>query len=492
MAWCCQLDVFMLIIATMTLIHAGSLDRSLAVLPAVPRQCNDPHVADAACFLPGQQWVPGADSTAAIRAALATNKSKVIIPRMPTPWIVSTAGSVPGAAGGYCPGSCHALHMQGQQNMTILVEDGAEIQAQRGDWHAPKMANLPLLMIEDCRNITIYGYGAKIVMWKIDYANASLYNHSEFRFGIAVYASANLRILGLNVSSTGGDGLYFEDVENVFVKDVSLFDNFRQGMSVISAENLTVEDSLLANTGGTWPMCGLDLEPDYPYQKFINITFRRVESRGNAGCGFSVAPAALNGRAQQISITFEDCIAEGNGESGYTFQGLNSRNITGFVKIVRGAVRHQASPGIIFFDKHPSVLVTLSQLAITDTTSDGPGEGDEPLYGWWLKAPVVLQSYPNQVHPWHKFAFGGVWFDELSVSYSRTNFSSRAAEWPWLRIYHIDCVEPKRLPSPGEANITGTVKLYTETPATSCPGVSIDAAGPKVNVSVAVACNPIN
>ena len=354
------------------------------------------------------------------------------------------------------------------------------------------MANLPLLMIEDCRNITIYGYGAKIVMWKIDYANASLYNHSEFRFGIAVYASANLRILGLNVSSTGGDGLYFEDVENVFVKDVSLFDNFRQGMSVISAENLTVEDSLLANTGGTWPMCGLDLEPDYPYQKFINITFRRVESRGNAGCGFSVAPAALNGRAQQISITFEDCIAEGNGESGYTFQGLNSRNITGFVKIVRGAVRHQASPGIIFFDKHPSVLVTLSQLAITDTTSDGPGEGDEPLYGWWLKAPVVLQSYPNQVHPWHKFAFGGVWFDELSVSYSRTNFSSRAAEWPWLRIYHIDCVEPKRLPSPGEANITGTVKLYTETPATSCPGVSIDAAGPKVNVSVAVACNPIN
>ena len=260
-------------------------------------------------------------------------------------------------------------------------------------------------------------------------------------------------------------------------------------MSVISAENMTVEDSLLADTGGTWPKCGLDLEPDYPYQKFVNLTFRRVESRGNDGCGFSVAPGALAARPQRISITFEDCIAESNGQTGYEFQGLTSSNLTGFVRIVRGSVRHQASAGIIFYDKHPSVLVTLSQLAITDTTPNGPGEGDEPLLGWWIRAPIILQSYPGQVHPWKKFPFGGLWFDDLSVSYSRTNLSSHAAAWPWLRIYHIDCVEPKRIPSPGEADITGTVKLFTETPGTSCPGMSIEA-GPQVNVSVAVACNP--
>ena len=265
-------------------------------------------------------------------------------------------------------------------------------------------------------------------------ANTTLYNHSEFRFGIAAYSSSHLRVLGLNISSTGGDGLYLEDTDNVHVKDVALVDNFRQGMSVISAENMTVEDSLLADTGGTWPKCGLDLEPDYPYQKFVNLTFRRVESRGNDGCGFSVAPGALAARPQRISITFEDCIAESNGQTGYEFQGLTSPNITGFVRIVRGSVRHQASAGIIFYDKHPSVLVTLSQLAITDTTPHGPGEGDEPLLGWWIRAPIILQSYPGQVHPWKKFPFGGLWFDDLSVSYSRTNLSSHAAAWPWLRI----------------------------------------------------------
>ena len=441
------------------------------------------------------------DSTAAVRAALATNRSLVVIPRMAGPWILSTDGSVPGAAGGYCPGSCHALQMVRQSNITILIESGAELQAQRGDWHAPKMANIPMLLIEDCHNISILGAGAKMTMWKQDYVQdchaskapcTPLYNHSEFRFGIAIFSSSHLRIMGLNVSSTGGDGLYLEDVENVHVKDCSMVDNFRQGISVISAENLTVEDTLLADTSGTWPKCGLDLEPDYSYQKFVNLTFRRVEARGNAGCGFSVAPGALAMRPQAISITFEDCIADSNGNTGYEFQGLNSPNITGFVDIIRGSVRHQATNGLLFFDKHPAVLVTVSQLAITDTTCGGPGEGADPLRGWWLRAPVVLASYPNQVHPWNaSFPFGGIYFSGLEISYSRTNQSSRAGHWPWLVIYHIDVHEPRALPNPGEANITGSVSLFTETPETSCPGISIGGpAGPQTNVSVSVACNP--
>ena len=40
-------------------------------------------------------------------------------------------------------------------------------------------------------------------------ANTTLYNHSEFRFGIAAYSSSHLRVLGLNISSTGGDDTTF-------------------------------------------------------------------------------------------------------------------------------------------------------------------------------------------------------------------------------------------------------------------------------------------
>jgi len=460
-----------------------------SVVDSIRWPCNNPSIANAACM--GGGWKASGDSTAAIRAALATNRSLVVIHRMEGPWIVSTDGSIPGAIRGYCPRSCYALQMYRQRDITILIEPGAEIQAQRGAWHAPQMTNVPLLRIEDCHNITILAEGAKITMWKQDYSNAAVYNHSEFRFGIAVYSSSQVRVLGLNVSSTGGDGIYLEDVHDVYVKDCFLVDNFRQGMSVISAENLTVEDTVLSGTSGTWPKCGLDLEPDYGYQKLFNITFRRVVASGNAGCGFSVAPRALASRPQAISITFEDCTADGNAQAGYTFQGLTSPNITGFVKIIRGSIHNQQRVGIQFFDKNPSVLVTISQLSISSTTTNGPGEGPDPLEGWWPRAPVVFSSYPNQIHPWKKFPFGGVFFDDLSVSYSRINRSSRATQWPWLVIYHIDVHEPRKLPNPGEANITGSIKLYTETPATSCPGIWTGGpAGPQLNVSVQVECNP--
>ena len=172
------------------------------------------------------------------------------------------------------------------------------------------------------------------------------------------------------------------------------------------------------------------------------------------------------------SCCAQDCIADGNALAGYEFQGLHSPNITGFVDIIRGSVRNEPLVGLLFFDKHPSVLVSVSELAITNTTSGGPGETEDPLEGWWLRAPVVLASYPNQVHPWNaSFPFGGVRFSKVAISYSRTNASSRARRWPWLVIYHIDVHEPRALPNPGEANITGSVSLFTETPEASCPGL---------------------
>ena len=82
-------------------------------------------------------------------------------------------------------------------------------------------------------------------------------------------------------------------------------------------------------------------------------------------------------------------------------------------------------------------------------------------------------------------------FDDVAVYYARTNASSHASVWPWLRVFHIDTVNPKTLPNPGEANITGTVKLYTSTPASSCPGISIAPGGPQSNVSISVECHPI-
>ena len=287
--------------------------------PPPGTKCNDPAVANAACF-----GFDPADSTKAVRAALATNKSKVVIPKMDRPWIVSPLGG---------PAALHLLH---QHNMTIILESGVEIQAMRGDYH---QTHQRLFLIEDCSNITILAYGSSMSMWREDYANLSLYSKLEWRAGLAVYDSQHLRLFGLNISRTGGDGMTLTDVRNVHVKDTHLLNNYRQGLSLIAVLNVTVEDSVFAGTDGqyagaftrcyTFSQCSLqsipnnvccrmqDIEPDDAITGLVNITFRRVVSRDNQGCGFSVAPGALESRQQCMNIRFEDCIAERNGLSGY-------------------------------------------------------------------------------------------------------------------------------------------------------------------------------
>jgi hypothetical protein len=47
----------------------------------------------------------------------------------------------------------------------------------------------------------------------------------------------------------------------------------------------------------------LDLEPDYPEQRFVNVTFIDNLSRDNAGAGFTVAFAKLNSSSAAVSVS---------------------------------------------------------------------------------------------------------------------------------------------------------------------------------------------
>lgn len=129
----------------------------------------------------------------------------------------------------------------------------------------------------------------------------------------------------------------------------------------------------------------------------------------------------------------------------------------------------------------------------------------------------MFQSYPNPPlfsHPWGFFPFGGVSFENVEIrcaphtlilsrvicsvyrqlrsvlprrrSYSRNQSAVGAAKWPWLRAFHID---RRGKPSPGEADITGSVTLYSSTPGAVCEPSF--APGPQTNVSIVTRCNPV-
>ena len=115
---------------------------------------------------------------------------------------------------------------QNSSNTTLRFEPGCTIQAKRGSFHG---SGDQLLYANGVSNLTIIGHGATLRMHRTDYANASLYAHSEDRMGMSFYSSQGLSIEGISVEESGGDGILLDSVANVHIKNVSLVKNFRQG-----------------------------------------------------------------------------------------------------------------------------------------------------------------------------------------------------------------------------------------------------------------------
>ena len=65
---------------------------------------------------------------------------------------------------------------------------------------------------------------------------------------------------------------------NVVIRDFVATNNYRQGLSVTGAVDLLVEDSLFELTGGTAPMCGIDIEPDTTGNLIQNVVSAAAKS----------------------------------------------------------------------------------------------------------------------------------------------------------------------------------------------------------------------
>ena len=120
----------------------------------------------------------------------------------------------------------------------------------------------------------------------------SPYKHAEWRHVINLHSCGNIKILGLTLTESGGDGIYLgtgkAGVTNkdILIRDVVCDKNYRQGISVITAENLLIENTMLSNTDGTAPRAGIDFEPNGPTERVVNCVMRNCVAQNNAGCGF--------------------------------------------------------------------------------------------------------------------------------------------------------------------------------------------------------------
>jgi hypothetical protein len=310
-----------------------------------------------------------ADSTMCLQAAINSKVPKLIVDNLGKPWITLPLFLV--------------------SNQEIEFEKGVELLAKRGAYIATNDALITGTLVD---NITLRGYGATMRMWRDDY-DKEPYKHAEWRHVINLHSCSNIKILGLSLVESGGDGIYLGTGKsgvtnkNILIRDVVCDKNYRQGISVITAENLLIENTILSNTDGTAPRAGIDFEPNGPNERLVNCVMRNCKSRGNAGCGYVAYIPTLNATSAPVGLTLENCDARDNGGPAAAFMTGNTpaAAVTGKLELINCTLEGPKQPGFMLTSNPPSGLrVLLKNVSIVDTAIDTP-----------LQSPIVFMSDPG-------------------------------------------------------------------------------------------------
>ena len=233
-----------------------------------------------------------ADATSAIQKALNSKADTVIVDNPGFTYLV------------------HPLHLR--SNQTVIFEDGVVIQAIPGGF---KGASECLINGKKVKNVTLLGKGKVVLtMNKRDYRKAS-YIKSPYRNLLDLRSCTNITVKNLTLKSSGGDGIYLAALQSkttppsskILLEDLIVDDHYRQGLSIISARDITVRNCVFSNTKGAAPMAGIDLEPNKTDENLSGIVIENCKFFGNdKGLAFNIH-RRMTGEAPPIDVVVRNC-----------------------------------------------------------------------------------------------------------------------------------------------------------------------------------------
>ncbi len=295
------------------------------------------------------------DSTAILQKAIDSKVERLVIDRQASPWVTGPLSGVGG--------------------QEIVLESGVELVALKGAFRGKGEC---LLTFDHRERVIVRGEKDDageppvIRMRKEDYQSAD-YERSEWRHGLAFLGCRDARVENLRIEKTGGDGIYLgtgsDKIPNrdVVIRGVDCHANHRQGISVISAENLLIEDCLLRDTDGTDPQAGVDFEPNDPADVLVNCVARRCVAVGNAGTGYQLCLQSLAGRSRPVSITLEDCVSRGNAQHAVHLVSAPEDPPSGRLRLVRFLAEGDAMAGLsVQFNPCDAIRIDLEDVTFRD------------------------------------------------------------------------------------------------------------------------------
>ncbi len=134
----------------------------------------------------------------------------------------------------------------------------------------------------------------------------------EWGMGIYILSSTNVNIIGSYIESFWGDGICVGGRNNISssgitIKNIILKNNRRNGITVGGVSNFLLENAYIANTIGTNPQAGIDVEPDSNSYDVKNIKLNNIETEKNGNYGIIISPGNMVGKQMKdISIAINN------------------------------------------------------------------------------------------------------------------------------------------------------------------------------------------
>jgi hypothetical protein len=164
----------------------------------------------------------------------------------------------------------------------------------------------------------------------------------EWGMGLFIAGATNIDIINPIISDCWGDGIYLGKTTTAS-KDVRILfpllnDNRRNGISVVSADGLTIRKAVVCNTNGTDPQAGIDFEPNGNSDVLNNILIDAPVTFNNAKIGIAVSIWAMQGKIDRdANITIRDHIDDGS-DNAFLYYGfrntLGTNSMNGHIRVI--------------------------------------------------------------------------------------------------------------------------------------------------------------
>jgi len=179
--------------------------------------------------------------------------------------------------------------------------------------------------------------------------------------GISIRGSRNIVITNPVVEKCWGDGILiggltkhnrdgrYVPCDNIKISGGVLNHNRRNGLSIMSAKNMLVENLEVNNTKGAFPMAGIDIEPNYNKDYMDNVVLRNIVTRNNR-YGIQVVLKKLVGVKKVNVDVLIDNHMDYKSQFGLRFDKIDRKGLAleGSVKVVNSEWVDNKHHGILF------------------------------------------------------------------------------------------------------------------------------------------------